>query len=104
MDTSVRSGDLCVFKRVDRKKPKYLLGRVVQFSYLSGSKRDRQYTSTYVDMTKENFKTIGAFAILIYRSLFRIIPRGPSSSFYAVRKPFFYRVFADGPVRELDQR
>ena len=28
MDTSVRSGDLCVFKRVDRKKPKYLLDRV----------------------------------------------------------------------------
>ena len=27
-----------------------------------GSKRDRQYTSTYVDMTKESFKTIGVFA------------------------------------------
>ena len=61
MDTSVRSGNLCVFKRVDRKKNKYLLGRVVHFSYLSGSKRDRHYTSTYVDMTKEIFKTIGAF-------------------------------------------
>ena len=44
------------------KNNKYLLGRVVQFSFLSGSKRDRHYTSTCVDMTKESFKTIGAFA------------------------------------------
>ena len=69
-----------VYSNVSIEKNKHLLGRVIHFSYLSGSKRDSQYTSTYVDMTKERFKTIGA--------LFRFIPRGPSSSFFAVRKLF----------------
>ena len=50
-----------VYSNVSIEEKKYLLGRVVHFSYLSGSKLDRHYTSTYVDMTKEIFKTIGAF-------------------------------------------
>ena len=89
MDTSVRSGDLCVFKRVDRKNPKYLLGRVVQFSYLSGSKRDRQYTSTYVVMTKESCNTIGAFAnwyIGVYSDsshVIQVLPFIPFENFFS---------------------
>ena len=58
----VRSGDLCIFQRVDRKRKMYLVGRVIQFSYLSGSKKDRQYSSDYVDMTKDSYKNIGLFA------------------------------------------
>ena len=58
----VRSGDLCIFQRIDRKRKMYLVGRVIQFSYLSGSKKDRQYSSDYVDMTKDSYKNIGAFA------------------------------------------
>ena len=59
--SSVHSGDLCgVFERIDKKKE--VIGRVIQFSYLDGSKRDRQYSSNYVDLTKNNYKTIGVFA------------------------------------------
>ena len=57
---SVHSGDLCVFERIDKKKE--VIGRVIQFSYLDGSKRDRQYSSNYVDLTKNSYKTIGVFA------------------------------------------
>ena len=56
----VQSGDLCIFRRVDNCKN--LIGRVIQFSYLDGSKRDQQYTSIYVDMSKDSFRTIGCFA------------------------------------------
>ena len=56
----VNSGDLCIFSRLDSQK--YLLGRAIQVSYLSGSKRARQYSSTYVDMTKESVKNIGVLA------------------------------------------
>lgn len=58
--TKVNSGDLCVFKRIDSKKN--LLGRVIQFSYLEGSKKQRQYSSSYVDMSLESHKNIGVFA------------------------------------------
>ncbi len=56
----VRSGDLCFFERIDSEK--ILIGRVIQFSYLEGNKKDRQYSSTYVDMSLESSKNIGVFA------------------------------------------
>ena len=34
---NVRAGDLCIFNRVDIEH-KCLLGRIIQFSYLQGSK------------------------------------------------------------------
>ena len=58
---TVKCGDLCVFNRVDDWS-KCLIGRITQFSYLAGNKRERQYSSDFVDMTKPSFKTIGVFA------------------------------------------
>ena len=40
---------------------KIILGRTIQFSYLEGTKKQRQYSSTYVDVTCESFNSIGAF-------------------------------------------
>ena len=57
---SVKSGDLCVFKRLGEKK--YIVGRVIQFSYLLETKRERQYSGNYVDLSKDSYKTIGVFA------------------------------------------
>ena len=57
---SVRCGDLCFFSRVDCEK--CLVGRVIQFSYLTGSKKERQYSSDYVDLTKDSHKNIGVLA------------------------------------------
>ena len=57
---SVRCGNLCFFSRVDCEK--CLVGRVVQFSYLTGSKKQRQYSSDYVDLTKDSCKNIGVLA------------------------------------------
>ena len=37
----VKIGDLCVFRQVESEK--LLLGQIVQFSYLEGNKRERQY-------------------------------------------------------------
>ena len=48
---------LFLFKSIDCDK--YLVGRVVQFSYLTGSKKQRQYSSDYVDLTKVSCKNIG---------------------------------------------
>lgn len=58
--TSVKSGDLCIFTRVDCEK--CLLGRIIQFSYLAGNKKDRQYSSDFVDLSKESCKSIGVYA------------------------------------------
>ena len=52
--------DLCVFKRLDEKK--YIVGRVIQFSYLLGNKRERQYSANYVNLSKDSYKTISVFA------------------------------------------
>ena len=38
----VITGDLCFFRRIDCDK--VLVGRVIQFSYIEGNKRERQYT------------------------------------------------------------
>ena len=51
---------MCIFKRRDTEK--YLIGKIVQFSYLMGNKRERQYSSNYIDMSKDSFKSIGTFA------------------------------------------
>ena len=56
---TVRAGDLCAFRRIDDNN-KFLLGRVVQFSYLHGNKWQRQYSSNFVDLTKDSIKNIGA--------------------------------------------
>ena len=56
----VRMGDLCLFHRVDSEK--VLLGRVIQFSYLEGSKKQREYSGTFVDMSIDSYKNIGVFA------------------------------------------
>ena len=60
VSSNVRIGDLCVFRRVDCEK--VLLGRVIQFSYLGDTKKQRGYSSTYVDMWKNSYKEIGVFA------------------------------------------
>ena len=56
----VRSGDLCFFRV--QHSTNILIGRIIQFSYLEGSKKERQYSSTYVDMSLESFHNIGVFA------------------------------------------
>ena len=58
--SKVNSGDLCIFNRIDSNQK--LVGRVIQFSYLEGNKKQRQYSSSYVDMSLESHKNIGVFA------------------------------------------
>ena len=58
--STVTSGDLCVFRRID-DNDKILIGRIVQFSYLTGNKRQQEYSGMYVDLKKDH-KSIGAFA------------------------------------------
>ena len=56
----VYSGDLCIFQRIDSSK--HLVGRVIQFSYLQGSKKAREYSSSFVDTSKESLHSIGVLA------------------------------------------
>ena len=58
--TNVQINSLCFFRRIDNDE--IILGRVVQFSYLQGSKKQREYSSSYVDTTLQSFKDIGVFA------------------------------------------
>ena len=58
--TLVSSGDLCIFKRID-DVDKLLIGRIVQFSYLKGTKRQQEYSGMYVDLTKD-YRSNGVFA------------------------------------------
>jgi len=58
---TVNCGDLCIFNRVNDSS-KCLVGRITQLSYLTGNKRERQYSSELVDMEKPSFKAIGVFA------------------------------------------
>lgn len=55
----VESGDLCAFRQTDSDK--IILGRTIQFSYLEGTKKQREYSSTYVDVTCERINSIGVF-------------------------------------------
>ena len=59
VETFVKIGDTCIFKRLDTEK--YLTGKFVQFSHLMGNKHERQYSSNYIDMSKDSFKSIGTF-------------------------------------------
>ena len=55
----IKSGDLCIFKR-EGMANEHLIGRIVQFSYLSGSKRDRQFSGDFIDLSKD-ISNIGIF-------------------------------------------
>ena len=44
----------------------HLVGRVVQFSYLEGSKRAREYSGCFVDTTKESVNSISVLANYYY--------------------------------------
>ena len=48
------------FKRVDCKK--CLIGRVVQFSYLTGNKRQRQFSNNFINLSKDSVKNITVLA------------------------------------------
>ena len=60
-ETTVTSGDLCVFKQINTQN-KILFGRMIQFSYLAGTKRQQEYSGMYVDLREPSYNTIGAFA------------------------------------------
>ena len=51
---------MCVFQHVDDEK--HLVGRVIQFSYLVGSKKSCEYSSSYVETNKESANSIGVLA------------------------------------------
>ena len=51
----MKSCDLCVFKRVDDEN-QFTIGRLIQFSYFSGSKKCREF----VDLSKD-IDNIGGF-------------------------------------------
>jgi len=54
------SGDLCLVKRVDCNK--CLIGRMVQFTYFTGNRRQRQFSNDFVDFSKDSVNNIGVFA------------------------------------------
>ena len=56
----VQMGELCLFRQVDKEKA--LLGRVIQFSYLKGNKKQREFSGTFVDMSNNSYKNIGVYA------------------------------------------
>lgn len=57
----VKNCDLCIFKRVDDPS-KYALGRILQFSYMSGTKKNREFSGDYVDLDeKADLSCIGSF-------------------------------------------
>ena len=57
----VKNCDLCIFRRVDEPS-KYALGRIIQFSYMSGTKKNREFSSDYVDLDdKKYLSCIGSF-------------------------------------------
>ena len=58
------SGDLCIFKQIDCSE--CLVGRVVQFSYLLGTKKQRQFSNGSVDLEKDSASNIGIYANWFY--------------------------------------
>ena len=60
LDNLISSGNLCIFKRVECSQ--CLIGRVLQFSYLEGTKRQRQFSSDLVDLSKDSVNNIGVYA------------------------------------------
>ena len=61
-ENHIKTCDLCMFRKVDDTS-KFGIGRVLQFSYMHGSKKGRQFSSDYVDFDagKINLSDIGAF-------------------------------------------
>ena len=59
-ETTVTSGDLCIFRQIDTDD-RILVGRMIQFTYLSGTKRQQEYSGMYVDLSEPSYKTIGVF-------------------------------------------
>ena len=55
----LKCGDLGLFRTVDDSRYT-IIGRVVQFSYLRGTKKQREYSSNYVDLRLESKNDIGA--------------------------------------------
>ena len=64
VSSSIASGDLCIFKRIDCSE--CLVGRVVQFSYLLGTKKQRQFSNESVDLEKDSARNIGIYANWFY--------------------------------------
>lgn len=60
-ENHIKTCDLCLFKRVDDQR-KFAIGRVLQFSYMRGSKKEREFSSDYVDFDADaEMSYIGAF-------------------------------------------
>ena len=60
-ENHIKTCDLCVFKRVDEQS-KFAVGRVLQFSYMQGSKKEREFSGDYVDFDVDaEMSYIGAF-------------------------------------------
>ena len=58
----IKTCDLCIFHEVDNPQ-KCVLGRILQFSYMEGGKKAREFSGDYVDLdtTKAELSNIGAF-------------------------------------------
>ena len=55
----MKSCDFCVFKRVDDEN-QFAIDRLIQFSYLTGSKKCREFSGDFVDFSKD-IDNIGGF-------------------------------------------
>ena len=62
-DSCVSVGDMSVFAN---EEGKYVFGRIVQFSYLRGTKREQQYSASYCDVSLPSKTFIGAFAYWVF--------------------------------------
>ena len=61
-ENHLKTCDLCMFRKVDDSS-KFGIGRLLQFSYMHGSKKGREFSSDYVDFDahKTELSEIGAF-------------------------------------------
>ena len=60
-ENHIKTCDLCIFNRVDDQS-KFAIGRVLQFSYMRGSKKEREFSADYVDFDVDSdMSHIGAF-------------------------------------------
>ena len=61
-ENHLKTCDLCLFWRVEDLS-KFAVGRVLQFSYMHGSKKGREFSSDYVDFdtSKTELSEMGAF-------------------------------------------
>ena len=57
----VKNCDLCIFRRVDNPSM-YALGRILQFSYMSSTKKNREFSGDYVNLDEKcDLSCIGSF-------------------------------------------